>query len=259
METNEFNKYEILQSLAVAGADGEDIRSAAGLALSRAAGLVGLNAAAMYLWDDAMSVTVQVVHADSELHKTRLAELERDLFTDLRQKRRLLSAYLTFAGDPTLHSFTMPLRHRSRVFGAVIGLQEGKRTVVSEALFLEALAASIALNALAADLAGGGTGSAEHIEAERLAAIIETAVTVNHEINNPLTAILGNIQLLLMKKEDLDEETARKLRVVEQSALKIRDVTQRLLKITSAKSVTYVEGTNMLHLPDDKSGDESGG
>ena len=107
-------------------------------------------------------------------------------------------------------------------------------------------------------MTGARQGTQEQIEAERLGAIIETAVTVNHEINNPLTAILGNIQLLLMKKEDLDEETARKLRVVEQSALKIRDVTQRLLKITSAKSVTYVEGTSMLHLPEDESDTESG-
>ncbi len=258
MDNTEFNKYEILQSLARAGADGEDVAASAQTALARVAGLIGLSAAAMYLWDSDMTVTLQVIHAESDGHKNRLAELEADLFLGLRQKRRLLSAYLSFAGEPTVHTFTMPLRHRSRVFGAVIGLQDGKRTVIAEDLFLEALAASIALNALAADLAGGQAGSPEQIEAERLGAIIETAVTVNHEINNPLTAILGNIQLLLMKKDNLDEETTRKLRVVEQSALKIRDVTQRLLRITHARSVEYVEGTNMLQLPDDESETESG-
>jgi len=79
----------------------------------------------------------------------------------------------------------------------------------------------------------------------------ETAVTVNHEINNPLTAILGNVQLLLMKRRELDDELAAKLQIIETSALKIRDVTQRLLKIRSARSVDYAEGTSMLDLSDD--------
>ncbi|MCB2231448.1 hypothetical protein KQH82_12090 [bacterium] len=253
MDKNELNKYAVLQSLALAGVSGEDYLAAVQTALGRAARLVGLNAAALYLWDEEMNVTLQGVFAESEEHRKRLAQLETDLFVDLRQKQRLLSAYLTFDGVPQVHTFTMPLRHRTRVFGAVIGLQEGERTVIAEDLFLEALAASMALNALASDIAGQAAGTQDRIDAERLGAIIETAVTVNHEINNPLTAILGNIQLLLMKKEDLDEETARKLRVVEQSALKIRDVTQRLLKITNARSVTYIEGTNMLHLPEDES------
>ena len=92
----------------------------------------------------------------------------------------------------------------------------------------------------------------EILDKERLAAIVETAVTVNHEINNPLTAILGNVQLLLMHAENLDENTRQKLQVVEKSAFKIRDVTQRLLRITSVRSVEYVDGTNMLQLPDEE-------
>ena len=35
------------------------------------------------------------------------------------------------------------------------------------------------------------------VEQERLAAVGEVAVTVNHEINNPLTVIIGNAELLL--------------------------------------------------------------
>jgi signal transduction histidine kinase len=76
-------------------------------------------------------------------------------------------------------------------------------------------------------------------------------VTVNHEVNNPLTAILGNIQLILHRKENLDEDTIKKLTIVEESALKIKDVTQRLLRVTSPRSVKYTDGTNMLDLSDE--------
>lgn len=76
-------------------------------------------------------------------------------------------------------------------------------------------------------------------------------MTVNHEINNPLTAILGNVQLLLMSRKDLDEDPVTKLKTIEISAMKIKDVTQRLLRLTSARSVDYTEGTSMLDLSDE--------
>ena len=93
--------------------------------------------------------------------------------------------------------------------------------------------------------------SKEQVAKERLGAVQETAVTVNHEINNPLTAILGNVQLLLMKRRELDDELANKLKIIETSALKIRDVTQRLLKIRAVRSVEYADGTAMLDLSDE--------
>ena len=95
------------------------------------------------------------------------------------------------------------------------------------------------------------------INKERTAAVVETAVTVNHEINNPLTAILGNIQLLLLKHDNLDSGLRDKLKVVEESALKIRDVTQKLLRLTTPRSVHYSEGANMLDLSDDNEEDKS--
>jgi signal transduction histidine kinase len=105
-------------------------------------------------------------------------------------------------------------------------------------------------------IAGGATGVApkDLIEKERMAAINETAVTVNHEINNPLTAILGNVQLLLMHHKGLDDELRNKLNVIEASASKIRDVTQKLLRLTSSRTTEYSAGTSMIDLsdPDDK-------
>ena len=69
------------------------------------------------------------------------------------------------------------------------------------------------------------------IESERLAAITETAVAANHEINNPLFSILGQAQLLIRKYGTQDEETFRRLKSVEEAALRIACVTKKLANL----------------------------
>ncbi len=85
---------------------------------------------------------------------------------------------------------------------------------------------------------------------EKMAGIVETAVTVNHEINTPLAAILGNIRLLLRDPEKLDKSLIERLKVIEMSADRILTVTRRLLLIARPDSVEYVEGTQMLDISD---------
>ena len=163
-----------------------------------------------------------------------------------------MSAYMSFGGEVPYHSFTLPLQHGSKIFGAVIGLQEGDKTIVSEDDFLETLSALLALNYAAEGIGKGHVPAKETLDKERLSAIVETAVAVNHEVNNPLTAILGNVQLLLLKRNDLDQDLRSKLKTIETSALKIKDVTQRLMRISSPRSVEYSEGTKMLDLSSDE-------
>jgi signal transduction histidine kinase len=252
MSNRDHERYSILKALATAAARDETLENTGRLALEQTARLVQLSAMALYLWDDRNQPILHLTYSSSDRDALRLSELESDLFDGLRRERQLVSAYFSFAGKPPLHSFTLPLRHGANIFGAVIGLQEGERTMLAEDDFLDALTATLALQAIA----GGATGAApkELIEKERLAAINETAVTVNHEINNPLTAILGNVQLLLMHRKDLDDELRNKLNVIETSASKIRDVTQKLLRLTSSRTTEYAAGTSMIDLsdPDDK-------
>ncbi len=251
MDSRDLDKYETLRRLALAGSRGDDLQGTAETALRQAAGLVRLQAAAMYLWDEKMAITVAVTHAESDAAREKLVSLEEELFRGLRRDRQMLSAYMTFGGETPMHSFTLPLRHGTKVFGTVIGIQEGDRKLLAEDAFLEALSAAIALNVLAEGIGQEKVISKDARQKERLGAIIETAVTVNHEINNPLTAILGNVQLLLLKRKDLDKDLSDKLKTIEASAMKIRDVTQRLLRLTSARSVEYTEGTSMLDLSDE--------
>jgi PAS domain S-box-containing protein len=69
------------------------------------------------------------------------------------------------------------------------------------------------------------------IKSERLAAITETSVAANHEINNPLFSILGQAQLLLRKYANADEETVNRLKTIEESALRIACVTRKLANL----------------------------
>ena len=252
MASREQDRYNILRALASAAARDIRLEQAGQTAMEQAARLIGLDAMALYVWDTENKPLLQLAYASGNDKALRLNELEKDLFDGLRRARQLVSAYMSFGVTPPVHSFTLPLRHGDTVFGAVIGLQEGERTVLAEDDFLDALAATLALHSIASGLTRALPK--DQVEKERLAAINETAVTVNHEINNPLTAILGNVQLLLMHRKDLDPELRSKLNVIEESASKIKDVTQRLLRLTSSRTTEYVPGTGMLDLsdPDEK-------
>ncbi len=242
------NKLAVISRLAVSAGEGSNLNDAAQSALDASAQIVGLSAASVYLWNEKNEPTVNVTFASGDENRRKLLNLEADLFQSLRKDKNLTSGFFSFGGDKPYHAFTVPLQHSQRLFGAMIGIQEGRRRAEIDNLFLETLSAVISLT-LAADKTGLAAGvSKEILEKARLGAVTDTAVTVNHEVNNPLTAILGNVQLILSRPQGLSEDTIKKLRVVEESALKIRDVTQKLLKLTHARSVEYTEGSTMLDL-----------
>jgi PAS domain S-box-containing protein len=85
-------------------------------------------------------------------------------------------------------------------------------------------------------------------ESDRVAAVVETAVAVNHAINNPLVPILGNAQFLLQDERMTEEDIRRRLRVIVKNALRIRDITQKLANIQHPVTKEYLKGTRMLDI-----------
>jgi signal transduction histidine kinase len=63
----------------------------------------------------------------------------------------------------------------------------------------------------------------------RLAEVAELITRVRHEINNPLTGVLGQAQLLL--REDLSDRARKRAESIEEMAIRIRDIVAELRQI----------------------------
>lgn len=96
------------------------------------------------------------------------------------------------------------------------------------------------------------------VERERLAAVGEVAVTVNHEINNPLTVIIGNAELLLKDLADSDKKARKKVEHIVAESKRIAQITRALRKIDKPVSEDYLPGgAKMLSLKREKSAEKS--
>ena len=78
-----------------------------------------------------------------------------------------------------------------------------------------------------ADAGGEERADAEATEyEERLTEFADLAARVRHEINNPLTGLIGQAQLLL--REELSDTARRRVQTIEQLANRIRDTVAEL-------------------------------
>ncbi len=251
-ENKVIKQFEILRDIAVLSVQSEKISLIAKDALQGTGKLINLSAATLMMWDAKQQPTMNISYADSAMERQLLQELETEIFSNLRKERDLVSAYVSFGGSKPMSTFTQPIKIGDKIFGAVIGIQTGPGRLVRDDYFIEALTAALSLSISAGGTVPSVFDDAEKMKKERLNAIIETAATVNHEINNPLTAVLGNVQLLLMRSSNLDEETIRKLKVVEESAIRIKEVTQKLMKISNDNVTEYTSGSKMIDLSDEE-------
>ena len=64
---------------------------------------------------------------------------------------------------------------------------------------------------------------------------------IRHEINNPLTGVLGQAQLLL--REDLSERSRKRVKTIEDLALRLRDVVAQLREVQRPGSPNDTNGT----------------
>ena len=62
-----------------------------------------------------------------------------------------------------------------------------------------------------------------------LAEVAALVARVRHEINNPLTGVLGQAQLLL--REDLNESAIKRVQTIEKLALRLNDIVGQLREV----------------------------
>jgi len=82
----------------------------------------------------------------------------------------------------------------------------------------------------------------EHSEKKKLAAVMETAGAVCHELNQPLQIISGCCELL-NENPDLTPGTARKLTLIGQQVKRMTTLNHNLMNITSYRTKAYLTST----------------
>ena len=81
----------------------------------------------------------------------------------------------------------------------------------------------------------------ELLHKERLALVGQMTIALNHEINNPLTAILGTAESLTFG-QDLGPEVSARVETIRVNALRIVDVTRKLREIEDIHLTEYIQG-----------------
>ncbi len=106
-------------------------------------------------------------------------------------------------------------------------------------VFSNLAAAALQNASLYADLKGKmyelGNAQEQLVHSTKMAAIGELAANVAHEINNPLTSVLGYTSHLI-KTLDVPESSRRTLQMMEQETLRVRKIIRNLLDFSRPKA-----------------------
>lgn len=86
------------------------------------------------------------------------------------------------------------------------------------------------------------------VKQARVEAIRETAVTLNHKINTPLSTIMLKTELLLRTKKGLDEDMKRGLLMIQDEVGRIYETIGRLRSVCNARSIQYLEDIKMIDI-----------
>ena len=148
-----------------------------------------------------------------------------------------------------------------------IGLQDYERTGVYSQHELEML--TIIASQAAAGIKNARAIQAERrafrelseaqtrmLETERLRGVTETVGALNHEINNPLTAIVGNSQLLLKKPDGISVANLQKIEAIQDAARRIQRVTAKMATLIQASSMPYPGSQSILDVENSQSSED---
>jgi PAS domain S-box-containing protein len=108
------------------------------------------------------------------------------------------------------------------------------------------------------DVSGRKTAEEERLRVEKLQGALEMAGTVSHELNQPMQAIYGYAELLLMElpKESGLSETVKKIRI---QIERVSRITEKLTRIASYVTKDYANGTRIIDMERAASGEEESG
>ena len=179
------------------------------------------------------------------------------LVPDITQDARHYRQVDTRSGFKTRSILCVPLVVKGTVIGAIEVLNKiGGSFDADDQRMAEALAISAATAIENARLFQREKRALEKlrqaqdelVHAQRLAVLGQIGVTVRHEVNNPLTVVLGNVDWLLQEPTDLTGEPLRALEAIRANALRIRDIVKKLEEIQTDRVTEYVTGVEMIDI-----------
>lgn len=124
----------------------------------------------------------------------------------------------------------------------VKGFAAGGSDYIIKPFFPEELLARIS-----AHLANRRAGQ-QAVELEKLKLFREMAVALNHEINNPLTAVYASLYLLEREVAADDRKSRQCLQDIRRELERIREITARLAHASKPETVDYDGSTTMIDL-----------
>lgn len=81
------------------------------------------------------------------------------------------------------------------------------------------------------------------VEMERYQVLAQVAASINHEINNPLTTIIGNAELILMKYDEMDDYLKTKINLILNEGKRIGQIIEKLRDVKKIVVKDYVKQT----------------
>ena len=152
------------------------------------------------------------------------------------------------AADPTRETFVLMCTGHDAHESLTAMLDAGADDYLAKPVTAEQLRARLAIaERRLADEAGRRQAESELARARWLAGIGEMTIALQHEINNPLSALISHAELALLDASDRGERNEQ-VETILQQAQRIAEVVKRIGALRNPMSVEYLPGTSMIDL-----------
>ena len=185
---------------------------------------------------------------DKDRHEFCVLDIEMPGLDGLEVCRRIRD------NDPDRHTYILVVTGRDKAADLEQVLEAGADDYLSKPTTGQRLVARMRIAERRMALDAKHRSVEESLRRARyLAGIGEATVGLKHEINNPLTGILGTAELLMMELKQKGYPTADVETIIEQ-AKRITELVQRLDDLKDPMSVPYAGSAKMLDLGEKPTG-----
>jgi DNA-binding response OmpR family regulator len=179
---------------------------------------------------------------ERERHELVILDVEMPGIDGLEVCRRIRAA------DVERCTFVLMLTGRDKASDLEAALDAGADDYVTKPVTGQRLTARLRIAQRRMESEAARRRAEEELRKARyMAGIGEMSVTIQHEINNPLTGILGTAELLIMDAKERGEPT-EEIRVIVEQAQRIGALVKRMGELKDVKTIEYPGGARMVDL-----------